>query len=313
METFLTNVWGGQYKLPLLLEWNFSYGAALPCDAFEVSFLFDAAMYSVLRDAVRFYADENGQTVFCGIVDDFEISVSDKGSVAVVHGRGLAALLLDNEAGAAQYGSASIDTVLAGYVYPFGITNVKNVANLSPRALNVESGESCWKVLEDFVWFGCGVRPRFDANGTLLLGRQEGKKHVIDAKTAVTAQTLKRRRYGVISEAVVKNKAAGTSATVVNEAFKRQGGVCRRVVNVPRRTLNNAMRATGEYQIARSEEDRFSITLTVPALFAAFPGDVVTLADAPTGAAGTYDVARSSCFADGERAGTEIILKTRGE
>ena len=49
------------------------------------------------------------------------------------------------------------------------------------------------------------------------------------------------------------------------------------------------------------------------ALFAAFPGDVVTLADAPTGAAGTYDVARSSCFADGERAGTEIILKTRGE
>ena len=54
-------------------------------------------------------------------------------------------------------------------------------------------------------------------------------------------------------------------------------------------------------------------TTLLPALFAAFPGDVVTLADTPTGAAGNYDVARSSCFADGERAGTEIILKTRGE
>lgn len=313
MEAFLTNVWGGQYKLPLLLEWNFSYGAALPCDAFEVSFLFDAAMYPVLRDAVRFYADEDGKTVFTGIVDDFEISVSEKGSVAAVHGRGLAALLLDNEAGAAQYYSASLDTVLTGYVYPFGITNIKNIANISPQALNVESGESCWKVLEDFVRFGCGTRPRFDESGRLLIGRQEGKKRIIDAKTAVTAQTLRSRRYGVLSEAVVKNKAAGTSTTVVNEAFRASGGACRRVVNVPRKTLFNAMRATGEYQITRSMEDRFSISLTVPALFAAFPGDVVTLADTPVGAAGTYDVARATCFADGERAGTEIILKMRGE
>ena len=35
MEAFLTNVWGGQYKLPLLLEWNFSYGAALPCGVMD--------------------------------------------------------------------------------------------------------------------------------------------------------------------------------------------------------------------------------------------------------------------------------------
>ena len=203
--------------------------------------------------------------------------------------------------------------VLSGYVYPFGITNVKNVANISPQSLNVESGESCWKVLEDFVWFGCGVKPRFDVDGTLLLGRQEGAKRVIDANTAVSSQTLKRRRYGVISEVIVKNKAAGTSTRVVNEAFRAQGGQCRRVVNVPRRTLHNAMRATGEYQIARSMADSFSITLTLPALFAAFPGDVVTLAETPTGAAGTYDVIRATCFADGEQAGTEIILKTRGE
>ncbi|MGI5979339.1 MAG: hypothetical protein ACOX66_07570 [Oscillospiraceae bacterium] len=309
----MTNVWGGQYKLPQLLEWNFSYGAELPCDAFEVTFLFDAAMYPVLRDAVRFYADEDGKTVFTGLVDDFEISVSERGSVAVVHGRGMAALLLDNEAGAAQYYSASLEMVLSGYVYPFGITNVKNVANISPQSLNVESGESCWKVLEDFVWFGCGVKPRFDVDGTLLLGRQEGAKRVIDANTAVSSQTLKRRRYGVISEVIVKNKAAGTSTRVVNEAFRAQGGQCRRVVNVPRRTLHNAMRATGEYQIARSMADSFSITLTLPALFAAFPGDVVTLAETPTGAAGTYDVIRATCFADGEQAGTEIILKTRGE
>ena len=313
MDAFLTDYRGGQFKLPVLLEWNFSYGAALPCDAFEVTFLFEAAMYPTLRDATRFYAEQDGTPVFIGIVDDFEISVSEKGSLAVVHGRGLAALLLDNEAGAAQYFSASLDTVLSNYVYPLGITNIKDVSKISTQALNVESGESCWKVLEDFVWFGCGVKPRFSADGTLLIGRQEGEKRSINGKTAATAQALKSRRYGIISEAVVKNKALGTSTVVTNADFKARGGFCRRVVNAPRKTLYNAMRATGEYQIARSKEDSFVLTLTVPALFAAFPGDVVTLTETPLGAAGTFDVARATCFADGESAGTEIILTRRGE
>lgn len=313
MEAVLTNVWGGQYRLPVLLEWNFSYGAELPCDAFEVSFLYTPDMYPVLRDAIRFSAAHEGKTVFTGVVDDFEIAVTERGSIAAVHGRSLAALLLDNEAGAAEYYAASLDTVLTGYVYPFGITNIKNVAKLSTQALNVESGASCWKVLEDFVWFGCGVKPRFSADGVLLIGRQEGVGRVVDARTAVFSQKLKSRRYGVISEAVVKNKAAGTSTVVTNAAFKRGGGCCRRVVNVPRKTVFNAMRATGEYQIAQSQEDSFSITLTLPTIFAAFPGDVVTLAETPLGTAGTYDVARAVCFADGEDAGTEIILKTRGE
>lgn len=312
MEAFLTDYDGKQFQLPVLLEWDFSYGMTLPCDAFEVTFLFEAEMYPTLQDAVRFYAVHEGATVFTGVVDDFEISVSEKGSVAVVHGRGLAALLLDNEAEAAQYFAASLDMVFSTYIYPFGITNVKNVAGIATQALNVESGESAWKVLEDFVWFGCGVKPRFSPDGVLLIGRQEGTKRRIDAGNAVSAQTLRSRRYGIISRAVVKNKALGTSTVVVNEGFQTKGGCCRRVVNVPRRTMYNAMRATGEYQIARSREGCFSISLTVPALFAAFPGDIVTLANTPLGAAGTYDVARTVCFADGERAGTEIILKTRG-
>lgn len=313
MEAYLTNFAGERFKLPVLLEWNFSYGDALPCDAFEVTFLFQSDMYPVLRDAARFIAADNGSTVFTGIVDDFEIGVNARGSTAAVHGRGLAALLLDNEAGAAQYYAASLEAVLSEYVYPFGVTNVRIGAQIPPQALEVDSGVSCWKVLEDFVWFGCGVKPRFSADGTLLIGRQEGKRRVIDAKTAVTEQTLKKRRYGIISEAVVKNKAAGTSTVVANAAFQAQGGRCRRVVNVPRKTLFGAMRATGEYQIARSKEGSFTITLTLPALFAAFPGDVVTLTDTPLGAPGCYDVARATCFADGDRAGTEITLKTRGE
>jgi len=313
MECFLSDFNGKQFKLPVLIEWNFSYGDALPCDAFEVTFLYEAAMYPALRDAVRFSAAYEGAAVFRGVVDDFEISVSEKGSAAVVHGRGLAALLLDNEAVAAQYYAASLDMILSSYVYPFGITNVRNVASFATQAFVIESGESAWKVIEDFVWFGCGVKPRFSPDGVLLIGRQEGTVRRIDARTVVSEQTLKSRRYGILSEAVVKNKAAGTATVVVNEGFKVRGGCCRRVVNVPRRTLYNAMRATGEYQIKQSRENCFELALTVPGLFAAFPGDVVELLDTPTGAAGTYDVARSACFADGARAGTEMILKTRGE
>jgi len=111
---------------------------------------------------------------------------------------------------------------------------------------------------------------------------------------------------------LVKNKALGTSERVENTEFIQSGGCCRRVVNVPRKTRFDAMRATGEYQIAQSKADELVISLTVPQIFAAFPGDTVELCGSPLGASGQFKVNRSCCFANGERAGTEIIL-TQGE
>ena len=312
MNTYLVDYVGNSYELPILLEWKFSYGCALPCDAFEITFIYDKSMLSALTNSKRFRAEHAGETVFLGVVDDFEVSVSEYGCIGTVNGRGLAALLLDNEAEAAQYYSASLDTILERYVYPWGITKVDKILSIPQQALVVESGTSMWRVLENFVWFGCGVKPHFSKDGVLLLGEKAGNRFVVDSNTAVTKQTLKRKRYGVISEVLVKNKVLGTSKTVANAVFAQMGGSCRRVVNVPRKTRYDAMRATGEYQIAQSKADELSISLTVPQIFAVFPGDCIELRDSPLGLSGEFYVSRTGCFADGDKAGTEIIL-TKGE
>ena len=198
MDAFLISHDGTSYELPSLLEWKFSYGCSLPCGAFEISFVYDKSMLSVLTRANRFRAEHEGKTVFTGRVDDFEISISENGSLATVNGRGLAALLLDNEAEAAQYYSASLDTIMEKYVYPLGLTKVSISADVPPQALTVESGESVWRVLEDFLWFGCGIKPRFLKDGTLLIGKETGKSFAFDGSSAFTKQALKRKRYGVI-------------------------------------------------------------------------------------------------------------------
>lgn len=313
MDTYLTDYRGTNYKLPVLLEWNFSYGRELPCDAFHVSFAYDKAMLPILSDAVRFKAVYGNETVFLGVIDDFEVSISDKGSTVDIYGRGLAALLLDNEAEAAQYFAASLDIVLEKYVYPYGITQIRKNVDPPSQPLEVESGASAWKVLEDFMWFGCRIKPRFSKDGVLILGKEPGRKFSINSGTAGYEQTLKRKRYGVISEVLVKNRALGTLSTVENADFKQRGGSCRRVLNVPRKTRFDAMRATGEYQISRSKSEEFEISLVVPQIFAAFPEDVIELSSSSLGAEGIFYVDRTVCFADGESAGTEIILKNKGD
>ena len=313
MNTYLVDFEGISYELPVLLEWKFSYGCELPCDAFEIAFVYDKSMLSMLTNAVRFNAVHEGETVFSGVVDDFEVSISENSCIVTVNGRGLAALLLDNEAEAVQYYSASLDMILEKYVYPWGIKQVKKNVNPPRQALVVESGASLWSVLEDFVWFGSGIKPRFSKDGVLLLGGETGKCFVADSNTAITKQILRRKRFGVISEVLVKNKALGTSDTVKNTEFAKIGGRCRRVVNVPRKTRFDAMRATGEYQISRSKAEELLISLTVPQIFASFPGDCVELRDGHLGLTGKFFVSRASSFATGEKAGTEIILrKTEG-
>lgn len=308
MEAYLISVDGRSYELPALLEWKYSYGCGLPCDAFEISFIYDKSMLSALTNANRFQAVHGGETVFTGLVDDFEISISEKGSLVTVNGRGLAALLLDNEAEAAQYYSASLDTILEKYVYPLGLKQVKISSDILPQALAVESGASLWRVLEDFLWFGCRIKPRFSKDGVLLIGNAPGRSFVFDGDSAFTEHSLKRKRYGVISEVLVKNKVLGTSERVENTEFIQSGGCCRRVVNVPRKTRFDAMRATGEYQIAQSKANELIISLTVPQIFAAFPGDSIELSKSPIGVSGQFEVIRTCCFANGDRAGTEIIL-----
>ena len=313
MEAFLIDYKGNLTELPAFLSWEMSYGCGVPCDAFRVSFDYSSEMYDILEDAVRFKAVFQGETVFFGVVDEYELTAGEQQGFTVdIKGRGMAAVLLDNEAEAAEYFSVGLDVILNTYVRPLGIMDIRQNVRAAPLALSVESGESCWRVLENYLWFGCGERPRFGRDGTLILGQEKGSSFVLDSETAAFAQRYRYKRYGVISKVLVKNKALGTGKTVDNTEFLNRGGSCRRVVNVPRKTRFDAMRATGEYQLSQSQKEERTFIYSVPRLFAAFPGDRVELKYNRLGLSGVFHVKEARCYADGWDAGTEITL-VKGE
>ena len=301
---------GRSGTLPPLLSWDISHGFGSPCDSFEVSFVYDPAMLSALEEAVRFQARHGGRTVFSGVVDEFELSADRSGCVAVLRGRGMQALLLDNQAEAADYTHATTAFILDRHARPWGVTDI-DCTGLESAAgdVSVSSGDSHWSVVRDFARFCGGGKPRFDRTGRLLLdGRRGGENVTVDGKTPLHAQTYTQDRYGVISQVLVKNRVLGSSVTVDNAAFLAQGGSCRRVLNVPRKTGYDAMRHTGRYQIESSQETFRRCSLTVPELFAAFPGDRMRMESSPLGIRGDFLVWSSRCWADSGSAGTVLEL-----
>ena len=311
MEGTIYDAAGAARKLPTLLDWDLSHGFCSPCDSFSVTFLYTPELLAPLKAACRFSAAHQGNTVFYGVVDEFELSAGSGGCLCVLRGRGMQALLLDSQAESAEYYGADTEYILSRHATPFGVTDV-DVGGLSGQtaSMTVSSGESHWSVLKRFAEFCLGVRPRFTPAGRLLLdGADSGRRFVVDKTTPVTAQVYAQDRYGVVSEAIVKNRARGTQVTVENAEFKRMGGKCVRVVNVPRKTGFDAMRHTGAYRIAQSKADLIRCRLTVPECFAAFPGDTAVLNATPLGITGTFTVSASRCFANGKTAGTILDLR----
>lgn len=296
--------------MPEVFAWDISHGFGSPCDSFEVSIALAQDTQEILERAVYFSAESGGKTVFCGIIDEFELVASAGGAMAFLRGRGLQARLLDNEAESAQHYLLSLDTLLDTYARPFGIDRIDTGAAQSVRGnLTVDSGASCWSVLSEFCRFHADTVPRFAPDGTLCIdGEKGGRELVIGGKTPVTSMSYCEDRYGVVSSVIVKNKARGTRAEMQSSSYAEKGLCCRRVITVPRATGYDTMRHTGAYQIARSAEDMIKAELTLPWEFAAFAGDMVTIEASPVGAKGRFIVRESRCRGGGEGAQTALLL-----
>lgn len=103
---------GKVYELPALLEWRLRRTGGVPCDSFRVKCLYSAEMGEALKAACRFAATENGVTRFRGVIDEWSAVCGAEGAVLTVEGRGMAALLLDNEAEAVTYQRAALSEIL---------------------------------------------------------------------------------------------------------------------------------------------------------------------------------------------------------
>lgn len=112
---------GKVYELPALLEWRLRRTGGVPCDSFRVKCLYSAEMGEVLKAACRFAATENGVTRFRGVIDEWSAVCGAEGAVLTVEGRGMAALLLDNEAEAVTYQRAALSEILKDHAAACGV------------------------------------------------------------------------------------------------------------------------------------------------------------------------------------------------
>ena len=278
IEVYLMTYDGRQYEVPKMLSYSFSRGAGTPCDSFDVEFAFQENMTGILPRVIRLFAVKDGVRFFSGVLDEYEISLTERGQTVTLSGRGYAAELLDNQVRSAQFSTATLEDILTQYVYPTGIVCGETQSIEPVSEYIVPFGSSRWQALYGFTYYSAKITPRFDGSGRLILKKKcSGQHRLVDDDTPVERLNWKEKRYGVISRVFVINKGTLDEEIVENADFESRGGVAHRVIAVPKKTLCKAMRYSGQYQIERSAEREKVVTLDLPGFFEAEPEDVVTL------------------------------------
>ena len=276
MRGYVTEENGKQWMLPGPTAWRLEYTSGVPCDSFWMRCPWDLDNPAVPANWVRFHGEHDGERVFTGVVDECQVVQDGNGCVLELSGRGMAALLLDNEALGQDYGTATLNDILRGHVEPYGIETVVK-AQLSPvQRFSVTTGSSEWSVLYDFVRYHGGLTPRFDTQGRLVIAPWEDSREVVIGDAArVTKMVCRDKRYGVLSQILVRDRYSGAVQTVRNEAFCAGGGMARRVLTMPGKSDYKTMRYTGQFQLDRSAAELERLEITVVQPFCVRPGDLV--------------------------------------
>lgn len=278
MTAYMTDAAGKSWVLPAPLAWRMEYTAGVPCDSFWLRCGWDAGNAVKPGEWTGFRAEHRGEQVFTGVVDECEVSVNSSGRLLEVSGRGMAALLLDNEALGEDYQSATQADILRDHVTPYGITAAPGAGLPPVSRFSVASGSSEWSVVYEFARYYGGAAPRFDRQGRLVLsGWDDSRERVVDDTTPVISMTRRDRRYGVLSQVLVRDRWSGRVERVENTAFRKAGGQARRVITMPSRSSYKAMRYSGRFQLDRSASELERLEITAGEAFCAWPGDLVTV------------------------------------
>lgn len=309
MKCWATGYDGAVYALPTVERWEFRYGLGSPCDSFELVCLWEPGAERALDGATRFFAEEGGQRVFTGVVDEYACVRDGRGSRLELSGRGMQALLLDNEALPVEYQWATAQDILRRHVAPYGIRTAGSCSLGAVAGFSVSAGQSEWSVVRDFACFHGGVVPRFDREGRLILsGWDDSFRRRLGDGAAVTALRYGNRRYGVLSQVVVRDRARDLTETVDDREFQARGGCCRRVVSTAGRSSAPAMRLSGAYQLRASRSERETCGVTVAEGFAAWPGELLELGRTGFGGSGVYRVRESAVSAGEQGLTTKLVL-----
>lgn len=303
---YITDCRGQRYKLPALLSWEVTHtDGENGTDSFEVSCAYDFRMRDVLENALFFRIVFNGLTAFYGIVDEYEIDASSAGMTVSVSGRGMGGRMLDRKNTGAEYSVCTLGEMLRKYVLPCGILTAVCDDMPAVYGYDVSVNTSCLAALTGFTKLSCGITPRFNREGKLVLTKDKGDRFELDVSGSEEC-VVRSRRFGVLSEVSVVT-ADGVQSVVKNEPFIEKGGFSSAVITVPRNTGADRIRYTGKYQIEKSESGAYTLEVTVPELFCAYPCDICTI-DSEFCKKGEYRVFETCCFGTERGMGTVIKL-----
>lgn len=299
MTGYLTDRAGSATALPALLQWSIKLTDGDPCDAFSLRVVFVPELLGVLREACGFYAVEGGKRVFTGVVDDYEVSLTKKGLLAEVTGRGMAAKLIDTQVRAAEYQSAQLADILNTYVTPCGI-EVAEAEQMAPVSeFVVETGYTCWQVLAGFCRHSAGIYPSFTQDGRLLL-RRGGKGGSVSISNCAESVWLTDDRYGTVARQIIVNTRNGQTQEAENAEYLARGGSRVQVVGRTGSKVRAIWR-TAEQRIEDAARNSRQLSLRIPGVFLAAPGDTAAVWLRELGLEGQYTVrsAESVCDENG--------------
>ena len=282
---------GRQYLMPTLLTWTVRRTGSVPADELEAEAVYDGELQEILPDVNRFAAYQDDTLILRGVVDEYEVEASEEGLLLRVAGRGMAALLLDNEAEAATYQQATTAEIVRTHVTAWGVA-CSRWRDMDAMNYRVTSGSSQWKALADFTSRAGGFIPWFTPEGELVVEPMagSGERRIIDGTAPVLSCLRREKRYGVISQVLIRDRNQRVMQTVDNTEFLRRGGARRQVLYMPGSSSYDAVRYTGDYQIQQSRKGTRQTELTLSGPFSAAPGDIVELSSEPLDLYGTYDV-----------------------
>lgn len=276
MTAYVLTASGQRWQLPPALSWEMEYTCGVPCDSF---FYRCPCMGTGGADTAQWYRAEfyeGEELVFRGVVDECVQTISSAGRWLELSGRGMAALLLDNEAMPQDYERADLADILRDHVTPYGLETAGSPVLPGVNHFSVAAGSSEWAVLYEFARYYAGISPRFDRRGRLVLDPwPEGDILLLGDGTAVTELSLRDKRYGVLSQVLVRDRYRDHTEQVSDRDFIAQGGCARRVITLPGRGDWQTMRYTGTYQLERSAAQRLRLEVEIPQLFWAAPGQLV--------------------------------------
>ena len=300
MTAYVTDCRQVRWTLPRPVAWRLEYTAGAPCDSFWLRCVWEENNTTRPADWVSFTAEHEGERVFTGLVDECEVSITDRGRLLEVSGRGMAALLLDNEALGQDYQVATQKDIVRDHVRPYGITVAPGGGLPAVSQFSVATGSSEWSVVYEFARYYGGVAPRFDREGRLVLtGWEGGQERLVDDSVPLIALVRRDKRYGVLSQVLVRDRWSGAVEKVDNRDFVSAGGRARRVITMPERSTYKSMRYSGQFQLDKSASELRRMEVTVGQPFWAWPGDLVAVRRRGLDWNGTYRAVQVTVGMDG--------------